>query len=432
MRVTNPGRRDLLALGALIAAWVWIGQLANTRTEPLAFLAGYAVASVAYAWLAWRIVARRLRLSLVAIACVALVIRALVLGSAPTDDMARYVWEGRVVAAGHSPYILAPTDEALETLAARSPEHAAINHPEWTAIYPPLTMLVHTALATLAPRALAFKLAFVAVEAVIFALVVALLRRRALPEQRVALFALNPLTVWAVALEGHHEPLGAVWIVAMLVAFDGARGARGARVGAAWALACLSKGFALVVAPTLVGRLGWRGWLMAAVTAALVTLPFASSGPGLVDSLSRFGSELSVNDTLHALAQELAPTPSLARLALATIGLGVAAWLLARRRRVEHQDATFEAAVLLGTLILLLPTVHPWYLYSLVPLLCIWPWPGWIALTLTISLTWLPHVVIRHTGEWVEWRDVIPIEYGPLFAWLVIVAWRGVRKFRME
>lgn len=416
---------DVVAGAALVGAWSAIGAVGDTRSEPLAFLAGYAVASAAYAWIAWRVVARGRRPSLTAIAVVALLARAAVLPAPPSDDMARYVWEGRVVVAGESPYLLAPDAPALAPLAARAPEHAGINHPSWTAIYPPFAMAWHAGLAALAPSSFVFKASFVGVELVVAALVLALLRRRGRPDARVALYLLNPLVIWAVALEGHHEPLAAAWLLAALVALDRRRDAR---AGAAWALACASKAFPVVAVVALVGRtrvLRAAGGALAA--AALVTAPFASSGAGLVASLSRFGTELSVNDTLHAVARAALP-PTAARIALATVGLAVAAWLvLGRRRRSARDDATWEAAVLLGTLVLLLPTVHPWYLYGLVPLLCLWPWPGWLALTCTVALTWLPHLEIRHTGTWVEWRELIPLEYAPLFAWLAIVAWRRAR-----
>src|SRR5215510_7148543 len=54
-----------------------------------------------------------------------------------SDDIYRYLWEGRVALAGHDPYALPPSDERLASL--RDPViYPRINHPELSTIYPPL------------------------------------------------------------------------------------------------------------------------------------------------------------------------------------------------------------------------------------------------------------------------------------------------------
>lgn len=67
-----------------------------------------------------------------------------------SDDIFRYVWDGRVGAAGINPYVHAPASEALSALrdTAIWPK---INHPEIPTIYPPLAQMVFHLNALLGP-----------------------------------------------------------------------------------------------------------------------------------------------------------------------------------------------------------------------------------------------------------------------------------------
>jgi hypothetical protein len=140
---------------------------------------------------------------------------------------------------------------------------------------------------------------------------------------------------------------------------------------------------------------------------------------GLLHALGRFGAEMHTNDSVHALASFLLPSRA-SRIAMLVAWALVALAVLRR----GDDDPIHASAVLLGTLLLVLPTVHPWYLVILLPFLCFFPWWGWIALSGTVALTWLPQLEIQRTGQWVEWPLIKVLEYAPLFAWLALLAWR--------
>ena len=69
----------------------------------------------------------------------AAVLRVIPVAMQPSDDTYRYVWEGRVQRAGHSPYVVPPNDPRLAEL--RTEDWSRINHPHFPAIYPPLAQL---------------------------------------------------------------------------------------------------------------------------------------------------------------------------------------------------------------------------------------------------------------------------------------------------
>src|SRR5690606_24069474 len=60
-----------------------------------------------------------------------------------SDDLYRYIWEGKVILSGHNPFVEAPDSAALPSLAEKYPEvHRHVNHPEFAAIYPPVAQLL--------------------------------------------------------------------------------------------------------------------------------------------------------------------------------------------------------------------------------------------------------------------------------------------------
>src|SRR5262245_363898 len=66
----------------------------------------------------------------------AMLYRLIFLGTPPilSDDIDRYVWEGRIQNHGFNPYSLAPNAKELESLRDENYEH--VNHAEISAIYP--------------------------------------------------------------------------------------------------------------------------------------------------------------------------------------------------------------------------------------------------------------------------------------------------------
>ena len=127
----------LLFLSAVLLIWgsVWSLPHGDFLNDPRAvpqFWRGMGVMGVGFA-LSWGL--RSLTASwfwLVAIAT-----RLLLLAMYPGDDIWRYLWEGLLQTQGFSPYDYAPNAEILVPL--RTEWWSQINHPDISAIYPPVT-----------------------------------------------------------------------------------------------------------------------------------------------------------------------------------------------------------------------------------------------------------------------------------------------------
>ncbi|PYL64119.1 MAG: hypothetical protein DMF25_08275, partial [Verrucomicrobia bacterium] len=68
---------------------------------------------------------------------VAIALRVIALPLAPSDDLWRYEWEGKIQRAGFNPYLVAPDDPKLDALRRSFPESSKINHPNVRASFAP-------------------------------------------------------------------------------------------------------------------------------------------------------------------------------------------------------------------------------------------------------------------------------------------------------
>ena len=101
----------------------------------------------------------------------------------------------------------------------------------------------------------------------------------------------------------------------------------------------------------------------------------------------------------------------IARALCALAALGFAAFLF--RRRVEPLRG---ACLLTGALLLLSPTVHPWYLLWILPWMCLFPSGPWILLSGLVVLWYANLGSPGRAAEPYGWVRLA--EYVPFYAWL--------------
>lgn len=136
-----------------------------------------------------------------------------------SDDLYRYLWDGRVVAAGVSPYRHAPTAPELEHL-RDAQVWPLINRPSERTIYPPVAqgvfMVAHRA-GLRTPTA--WKLSTALVDAAACAVLAAALARLGRDPRGVVAYAWNPLPVLAFGHSGHLEAFVVLAVVAATLAW---------------------------------------------------------------------------------------------------------------------------------------------------------------------------------------------------------------------
>ena len=202
----------LLACGAAllvtltgVGAWgLWTGDHASVIWVMLAEGLVYAAA----VWLIGRheaLLGGALRpKALMLILGAAVFSRALLIAAPPlSTDIYRYVWDGRVQAAGINPYLYRPADPEVAFLRDGT-IYPNINRAETAVtIYPPMAQLIFRAVTRVAESVTLMKLAMVTFEGIAVVALLALLRRRDLPDTRIALYAWHPLPLFEFAGSGH-------------------------------------------------------------------------------------------------------------------------------------------------------------------------------------------------------------------------------------
>ena len=272
-----------------------------------------------------------------------------------SNDLYRYLWEGRVQLAGLNPYAVAPDHADLAPL--RGDGFARIVRPDLPSLYPPLAQASFALAAALGWQELGFRNFAIVLHLALAALVCAWLARTGRPVGRAAWLAWSPVAL-AAGATGHVDVLMALALVGFAWSWERGR----VRVAAlCLALAVLAKTAALLLVPWALWRRPREVLAITLPALALGALPYLLSG-GILGSLLRFAGEFRWNGSLHAVLGHLAGDA--AGVAAAALLAGATAWVALRR------DDVVEACVLTLTgLLLLAPIVHYWYLTWLLALL---------------------------------------------------------------
>jgi alpha-1,6-mannosyltransferase len=288
MRGRRATGRTLLDLGVLAACGVALIALTHTiaqwrvvaihyHTFTAFFVAELAIYALAAIW----VIRRRppVRWTLALIFLVAFGARLVLIPQTPTisDDIYRYVWDGRIQASGINPYRYAPNDPAVASFRDRA-IYPGINRKPVPTIYPPVAQGVFRLIYALHPDSVAWtKLALTLLDLATMAILVILLIRAGLRPERVLLYAWHPLLILEVGHSGHIDVVAALFIVLALWARTANRSALS---GVLFAGAALVKFYALVALPALIAtpRRNFRLLVGLVATTVLAYLPFLSVG----------------------------------------------------------------------------------------------------------------------------------------------------------
>ncbi len=261
-------------------------------------------------------------------------------------------------------------------------------------------------------------------------------------ERRLAAWTLywwSPLVVVEVAWNAHLDLLGVLPLVAALwlarrhagpravpagAPSAGARSsgalARSAGVGLALAGAALVKYFPAALLPAATRRIGHRCGAAFLLATAALYLPYLGAGPRLFEGLFTYSASWRFNDGLFAiLAWAVGSEPAAKAVAAAAV---LAVVIQSVRNDWSLSRTAFWVT---GALIVLSPTVHPWYLLWMVPLVALRPSRAWLYLSGSVFLAYYGLATYRDVGVWPEPWWLRLVIYGPFFALLVVDGWRG-------
>ena len=184
--------------------------------------------------------------------CLALLYRCIMLPAVPSlsDDIYRYIWEGRVVSEGLNPFALSPDAPALAHL--RDAEiFPLVSRPHLTTIYPPLAQFIFAAASRLSYSISSMKAAFTLFDLATMGLLLLTLAALRMNPLQVAVYALNPLVIVEFSGSGHLDSAG---IFFMMLALHLCIKRKSLWSAAALALSFLVKLFPVLLLPALLTK----------------------------------------------------------------------------------------------------------------------------------------------------------------------------------
>lgn len=376
-----------------------------------------------------------------------------------SDDIHRYTFDGRNLAAGENPYLVTPA-QRLDAATQRWPDErvtaAMINNPERHTIYLPASQYVFAGIALVVsdnwsdPQSAArvFRAVFIVFDVALIALLLRALRLAGRSPWWGALYAWHPLAITEIAGSGHQDVIGIMLVVGGLTL---ATSSTTPRIKTwLWlipiAIATVIKPVAALAGLFIARWCTIRATLTAGLTgsaavfvlcAPLLLTHNAQPLQNLSDTATRFTTKWAHFGSIYepALAGLRAIDPigdpevqwqkkdrqeAVARgICLTLVGFLVAVTLL---RRVDPWTAS---RIVLLAIVLLSPTAHPWYLLWALALMPMSPSPAlWLA---SLTLPW-GYAVFGDPVEWEVSVWVYAAAYLPVYAALVFEVRSAARR----
>ena len=248
----------------------------------------------------------------------AVVFRASILFAIPalSDDFYRFIWDGRLLAAGYHPFAEVPSFYMSQPVSIPGINAALYNHlnaTETFTVYPPLAQFIFWLCVTLSPESvygsvIAMKVVILCFEIATLWILSKVLREFKQPPTAVLLYALNPLVILELTGNLHFEGimifflLGGIWFL----------GVEGKRFLSpmAYALSICTKLIPLLFLPLLVRHLGWKKallhWMMTTTFTVLLFFPLLNMEivHGLSTSLGYYFQRFEFNASIYYLIRE--------------------------------------------------------------------------------------------------------------------------------
>ncbi|HUK07930.1 MAG TPA: glycosyltransferase 87 family protein [Stellaceae bacterium] len=382
----------LIAIGALMLVLTGIGLLLQRENAHDSFIVLALAQGMLYLLavaLTWR--GGFSRNALIAVLAVAALMRFGVLLALPylSDDINRYIWDGRVEAAGINPYRYIPVDPHLAAL-RDDVIFPNVNRSTYApTIYPPVAEYVFL-IATRVSESLTWMRAMmVGSEVATIVLLLRLFTLFNLPRERILIYAWHPLALWEFSGSGHIDAAAVTFV--MLALWARRRDAMWL-TGSALAAAALVKFLPAVILPALYRRWDWKLPAAALATTVAAYVPFLGVGGSVFGFLPGYlkeedlatGSGFFLWNLLKRVAPigELGATPYLALAAAVMAALG--GYVVLRDKAAA--DYITPATILAVVATVLLSPHYAWYFVWLVPFLCFVPYPSVLYLTVASPL----------------------------------------------
>lgn len=422
-------RISRLAILLIFICLVVCIQYGMSREQSVLLTTAYVVLFALYVWIVRSATSTEGRLWITG----ALLARIALLAAVPnlSEDVYRYIWDGRVWQSGGNAFALVPADAMqLNIPGLNETLFNQLNSPEYFSVYPPVSQFLFWLITCLSPDSvmgsiIVLRLLVIAVEAGTIVLLIRLLNGSGRPATSALWYALNPLVILELSGNVHLE---AFMIFFLLLAIYLLSKGRAAWSSMAWVASIGIKLMPILLLPTWISLVGrWRSIRLYALVAAglcLLCIPVFGSDGGIAKGVGLFIQKFEFNSSIYYLVREfgwwkygyntIAETGWKLTLVAGLLILFYSFLPYAREGNLIERLAGRGMNVLF-IFFLFATTVHPWYSTTLVAL-C----------TLTVlryPVVWSAVIFLTYTGYstagYVEQPALIFLEYGVVMGYVL-------------
>ncbi|WP_420385184.1 hypothetical protein [Roseivirga sp.] len=370
-----------------------------------------------------------------------MLLRVLLIASVPklSDDIFRFVWDGRLLTALEDPYKHLPAyflDKGISGV--NQGLFDQLNSQEYYSIYPPLNQVIFFIGALFSPNSIIWSTIIIRVVLLIFELgnirlIQKLLSHYGLPQKYGLIYALNPLVILEVTGNLHFEAIMIFFLLQALWLYEQNKLHQSAMF---FGLSVATKFIPLIALPLLIRKLGIKKTavygLIVVATLAVTFLPMINTAHvwAIWESMELYFQKFEFNGSIYYLARwygfETEGHNIIAKsgkwMMYATFATIMIYSLLARKKSDWPRQMVWVWLLYL----LFATTVHPWYI---LPLLAVSAFSN-----IRFPLLWSYLIFLTYInysgGVYQDRLDVVIIEYSALTL-LVIAEIFGLRLNRL-
>lgn len=345
-----------------------------------------------------------------------------------SDDVYRYLWDGKLLVEGISPFQFTPK-EWLTQYSWFDAEglYPLLNSKEYYSVYPPVQQVIYALVNSIASQNILLKLITLRLLVILaefgsMIFILRLLKQYKRPIKELMLYALNPLIIIEFTGNLHGEVFMVFFMLLFLWLLVSERILL-STVG--FGLAVLTKLLPLMFLPVILMKLRWNRGLIFCLLLGLITViglyPMVSTDQlvNISASLQKYFLSFEFNGSVYYLIREFGfwwkgyNIIHLTGKVIPFVVLGLILGLSFLKRKRWNLPTVFMFTWMVYYLFA--TTVNPWYIAVLVPFSIFSNYRSAFLWTLLIPLSY--HAFTKNGVEESTW--ILWLEYLPVYGWLI-------------
>ncbi len=329
-----------------------------------------------------------------------------------SDDVYRYIWEGKILAHGFNPFEAAPDSPELNHL--RTTELSdKVTFPHMTSIYPTVAQAVFLFNYLVAGESdWGMKLIYLLCEFFTLIFLVKIFELRNQNPSYVILYAWLPLPIMEYFINSHIDAVGIMFFIVFVYLILSERHIQAAFV---FSLSVITKMIPIFTFPLLLKKLGLKKisvfTTIFLVTSLILLYPLIPESRPINQSFFTYLQNWSFNGSVYSLLNGIFENGLLARQITAV--LFVLTVLIISAKYTDFLKAAYSVFI---AFTVFAATLYPWYLGYLAALNPFFGFYSVLSLFFTINLTNLTPLA----DVWTEYTWVYIVEYVPFYFLLAI------------